>query len=92
MITWEISLGNLLTSVSILFIGAGFYWQTLYDSKVFKRDILDIKTDLKVLNKLVTDIALQNQRLDNQGERLNNIDRHIDEMRRGEGFIKIQHG
>lgn len=88
MLSWEISLGNLLTCISIIFAGSSFYWKQLYDSKSFKIDITEIKAELKVLGKIITDIALQNQRLDNQGERINRIDQHIDEIRRGEGFIR----
>lgn len=84
----EVTLGAILTVLSMLFIAAGFYFQTSYDSRRFKSDIQDIKTDLKILNKLVTDIALQNQRLDAQAERLNRLDSRIDELRHGKGFIK----
>jgi len=42
-----------------------------------KEDIADIKFDLKALNKVVMDVALQNQRLDNQGERLNVIEKRF---------------
>lgn len=87
MILWEISLGSLLTIIAVLTTAVGFYYQTLYDSRTFKASIAEIKTDLKVLNKLITDIALQNQRLDNQGERINRIDARLDDMSHGRGFI-----
>lgn len=89
---WEISLGSIINALSIIFVGAGFYWKQVYDSKAFKQDIFEIKVDLKALNKIMIDLALQNQRLDNQGERLNVIDRHIDELRHGHGFVKASSG
>jgi hypothetical protein len=85
---WEVSLGSIINALSIFFVGAGFYWKQVYDSRSFKLDIAEIKLDLKVLNKVMIDLALQNQRLDNQGERLNSIDRHIDEIRHGQGLVK----
>lgn len=84
----EISYGAVFTVISVLFMGIGVYYQNFYDNKRFKSDIGDIKIDLKILNKLVTDIALQNQRLDNQGERLNRLENHLDEMRHGKGFVE----
>lgn len=68
-------------------MGIGFYWQTVIDSRNFKSDIVEIKMDLKILNKVITDVALQNQRLDNQGDRLNRIDIRMDELRHGRGYI-----
>ncbi len=88
MIDWTISLGNIGTVVAIVFVGGGFYWQQVLDSRRFKLDIVEIKTDLKILNKVITDIALQNQRIDNQAERLNRLDSRIDELRHGKGYIQ----
>jgi hypothetical protein len=87
MIVWEISLGSLLTICTILFAGLGFYFQTLYDSKIFREDISEIKTDLRVLNKVIADLAVQTNRLDTQSERLNRLDMRLDELRHGKGFI-----
>lgn len=87
MIVWEISLGSLLTVLTVLGVGFSFYYQTLYDSRRFKSDINEIKGDLKVLNKIIADLAVQTNRLDNQAERLNRLDSRIDELRHGKGFI-----
>lgn len=87
MIVWEISLGSLLTVLSVMGVGFGFYYQTLYDSRRFKSDINEIKTDLKVLNKIIADLAVQTSRLDNQAERLNRFDARLDELRHGKGFV-----
>lgn len=84
----EITAGALITIASILFVATGFYWQTLNDSRRFKSDITDIKMDLKTLNKVITDLAIQTTRLDTQGERINRLDARIDELRHGKGFIE----
>lgn len=91
--------GNLITIMSILFVGAGFYYRQIFDSKIFRENIVEIKNDLKILNKLVTDIALQNQRLDNQGERFNQVDKTIEalrmeirELKHWKGFINPPDG
>lgn len=40
------------------------------------------------MEELITKVALQGQRLDNQAERINMLDKRIDELRRGEGLIR----
>lgn len=102
---WELNLGSLLIVASVIFSAGGFYAatrsqvaQAKKDNDALKEDISDIKTDLKTLNKVVMDVALQNQRLDNQAERITQIEKRSDarllaletrwdEVRRGEGLI-----
>jgi len=98
----SINSGVLLTVGSIVFSAGAFYAVSRRDAQATRADMLrmnadtrldiaDIKSDLKALNKVVMDVALQNQRLDNQGERLNVIEKRFearwDELRRGEGLI-----
>jgi hypothetical protein len=91
---WEVNLGNLLVVASILFSAGGFYAVSRWDSKQIKidlnrtnreikEDITDIKVDLKTLNKVVMDVAVQNQRLDNQAERISLLEKRNDERLTG---------
>lgn len=106
---WEVNLGSLLIVASVIFSAGGFYavsrWENQRNKEDMKRinaelkeDITDIKADLKKLNEVVVNVALQNQRLDNQGERVNGLEQRFDsrmnalerrweELRRGEGII-----
>ena len=52
----------------------------------------ELKEDIKALNKVITEVAVQTQRLDQMAERMNRQDRMIDELRRGIGFIKGREG
>jgi cupin superfamily acireductone dioxygenase involved in methionine salvage len=88
VIDWTINAGHLLTIALILFAVTGFYYKTLFDGKVFKEDIIEIKSDLKTLNKLLTDVALQKQGMDYQGQMIAALQRDVQEMRRGRGFIQ----
>ena len=88
MIVWEISLGTLLTTATILFAIAGFYWKQTIDSTQIKEDIQDIKADLKALNKVIIDMAVQTQRVDNLMSRLDLFERRFDKVLE---YIKI-HG
>lgn len=62
-IEWSFNLG---TIVVLIFATGGFYWVTKYDMRVLKDNVLAIKEDMKMLNKAVSDIAVQTTRLDNQ--------------------------
>lgn len=47
----------------------------------------ELKEDIKALNKVITEVAVQTQRLDQMAERLNRQDRLIDELRHGDGWV-----
>lgn len=90
--------GDLLIAATIIFSAGGFYYVSRSDNRRMREDIIDIKVDMKMLAKVVTEQAVQTQRLDNYGERLNTIEKRTDErlaaaerrweeVRRGEGMI-----
>lgn len=70
---WTLNVGHIATLIGVLFVGAGFYYTTKYDNKNLKEDVKDIKSDIRVLNGLVTDMARQVQRQ-------NDYDRRLDQM------------
>lgn len=81
MFEWTLNVGTLLTIFTIIFTAASVYVKHQYNSDRFLKDIVDIKLDLKQLNKIVMDLALQNQRLDI-------LESTLFEMRHGKGFVK----
>lgn len=85
---WEWTVSNIITTGIIVTTIIGFYWRQTYDSQMFKDTLIDIKQDIKNLNQVVSKLAVQEQRLDNQGERLNRIDARIDQLREGKGYIR----
>lgn len=50
-------------------------------------EIGELKEDVKSLSKILTELALQSQRQTALQEQVNRIDRLIEDLRRGEGFI-----
>lgn len=50
-------------------------------------EIGELKEDVKAVSKILTEVALQNQRQSALEERVNRIDRLLEDLRRGEGFI-----
>jgi hypothetical protein len=51
------------------------------------KEITEIKNEVTAMRVLMTAVAVQKERLDSQGERLNLLDRRYEELRHGEGFI-----
>jgi cell shape-determining protein MreC len=47
----------------------------------------ELKDEQKEFRKVLTEVSLQNQRLDNQGSQITQLFRTVDDLRRGEGFI-----
>lgn len=50
-------------------------------------NIAVMQTDIRELNKLMTQVAVQSQRLDTHDHRLDMIERVQDDLRRGEGYV-----
>lgn len=50
-------------------------------------EIRELKDAVKVVAELMTNQALQTQRMDNMSARLNRTEQLIDDLRRGEGMI-----
>lgn len=50
-------------------------------------ELKELKGEQKEFRGILTQVALQNQRLDNQGSQLALLAKTVDDMRRGEGFI-----
>jgi hypothetical protein len=47
---------------------------------------------MKVVNTLLTDVAVQKQRLDTMDARMDTLDRRYDELRHGDGFVRGARG
>jgi hypothetical protein len=87
MIVWEISLGTIITLVTILFTASGFVWKQTIDSAQIKGDIRDIKDDIKILNKLAIESAVLRQEVKNLDNRLDLFERRFDKVLE---YIKIR--
>jgi len=84
-IEWTINIGTIL---GVVFVAGAFYLTT-------KQDLKKIKEDLVMLNKAVAEIAVQNNRLDNQDQMIASLqkqqtvqDARIYELSRGRGFVR----
>lgn len=85
MIQWEVRIGDLMVMASmvgtilIYVFRSGRYAETVL---VMQREISELKYTMQTFAAVLTDLAVQKTRLDTQAERLNIIDRRVDDMRR----------
>lgn len=91
-IEWTFNGGTIGT---ILFVAGGFYFVTRLVLKQLTEDVVDIKGDLKMLNKVVTELAVQDKRMDNQGEHIAShstqlalLEKRVYEITHGDGFVQ----
>lgn len=52
------------------------------------REISELKNEVKALSGILVNQALQTQRLDMQAERLVILEKRLEELRHGEGFVR----
>lgn len=70
----EINLGTVISLLTFIFLAGGFYVsvKTLFKQvAAMQEDLIAFREDLKLLNKVITDVALSNQRQDNFETRYN---------------------
>ena len=89
-IEWSVRFGDVLVIASF----AG--WGLLYIFKVggyaqvgseMKKDIEELKADVKNMTKVLIELSVQKTRLDLMAERINRQDALLDELRHGKGYI-----
>ena len=75
-----IRVGDIATLIAFLIGGLGFVWSMRGDLKMLARDIEVQGQKIDKLEAVITAQAVQGQRLDD-------LDRRIEEMRHGHGFV-----
>lgn len=66
--------------------------RTDFSSKTLKEQVEAIQKELKGLATIITTLAVQDERLNNQARRIDLIDQKIEGLRRGEGFVAGSRG
>lgn len=90
MIDWNVRLGDILVIVSLFgaiiayAFKAGGLSQTI---DVINNDVKELKKEQKEIADILVQVAVQQNQISNQGERLNLIDKKIEDLRSGRGFI-----
>lgn len=91
MVEWNIRIGDVAVIASLvgscLFYAfrSGRFAESLL---TMQREISELKEVARSLSVIITNQAVQTVRLDSQGERINILDKRLEDLRRGEGLIE----
>jgi len=91
---WTVRFGDMLTVGGALIVAIGIAYRRgraemrVSDlTAVLKEDITDMKNEIKKLADVIVTQAVQNSRLDSQGQRITRVENTIEDLRRGRGWI-----
>lgn len=90
MIEWNVRIGDLLVVMSLAgtcllyAFRSGRFAESI---KTMQREIKELKDVAKSLALVITAQAVQTTRQDAQAERLNILDKRVEDLRHGNGFI-----
>lgn len=94
MIDWTVNVGNLLQIVVIIGGGMWIFMSLRADVRVVRHDMNNLKERQAVLNEAFTQlssilqkVAVQDERIGQQGSRIDRLESTVDELRHGQGFI-----
>ena len=76
-----IKIGDILTLIGFLAAWLGFFWTMRGDLRVLAHDVRVQGEEIKKLGEIITRQAVQGQRLDD-------MDRRIEDLRHGRGFVQ----
>jgi hypothetical protein len=85
-------LGIGVQTALFLFGGAAMVLRTDFSSKSLKEQVTSIQSELKGLAVVVTTLAVQDERMNNQAHRIDAMDEKIERLRRGDGFVAGSRG
>lgn len=93
VIDWDIRVGDLLTVAG--FVGLGLVLLFRVGRQVelgsrMERDIEELQESVKEVTKVLSEVAVQNTRLDEQARRMNAIEERIENIR--QVFVPVNRG
>jgi hypothetical protein len=84
---WTVSLGNILTLLTMVVAMLTAYIAIRVEVSVMKLEIVYLAEAVKNISSILTSIAVQDVTLESYGKRLDRMEKDIDLLRQGEGFI-----
>jgi hypothetical protein len=87
MFDWTISFGNVLQIGAFVVVWIALYFKLENNINIIKRDLLGIEDKQKSLNEAFTQLGNVLTQVAVQDNRLQMIEKAVDELRHGTGFI-----
>lgn len=82
-----ITLGGIISILGTGAAGFAIYYGLKSDIRMLSFRMGEVEKITMHISVVMTQMAVQNSRLDHQAERMNRIDRRLDGFSKGEGFI-----
>lgn len=89
MIDWTISFGNILQMFAILAGGLAMFFTMRADIRIIRHDVKHIETGQKILNEAFAQLGTILTQVAVQDTRLGMIERAVDDLRHGQGFVRL---
>lgn len=88
MIDWSISVGNLVEISTLVGAAITMFYAMRSDIRVLRHDFRFIEQKVETLNESFTQLGTILTQVAVQDSRLGMIEKAVDELRHGQGFIK----
>lgn len=92
---WTIKLGDMLTVAGAAYVGSTLLYKRGGNEaragqmvQGIAEEIEEMKGELKELAKVITALAVQDTKITNLGEQVIMIQRNVEDLRRGTGYVK----
>ena len=84
---WTIRFGDVLTMGGAVLVGLGIFYRRAGAEAGLSIKVDEMKEELKELSKVITEQAVQNQRLVEQSRRMTMLEQRVEDLRRGRGYV-----
>lgn len=88
MFDWTISIGNLIQVASFVIVWIGLYFKLENSINLLKLSLVNIENRQTVLNEAFTQLGSILTQVAVQDNRLQMIEKNLDELRHGQGFVR----
>ena len=88
MFDWTVNVGHVLSLLAVLGTVIGMFFATKADVRVLKSDVRRIEATILTLNEAFIQLGHILTQVAVQDNRIHMLEKNIDELRHGQGFIK----
>lgn len=89
MIDWTINVGNIAVIITMIMTAAGIVYGMRGDIRLLKHDLKHLEQNQDSLNEAFTQLGSILTQVAVQDTRISMIEKSVDELRHGQGFIRL---